>query len=86
MRYTEQDEKKSNFRINAHSFFVFAEILVRDYSVNLGKKSVIPATAYVCTRMNFGSQLTNKNVARLYDLTSEAFYAPTLTGTVPAVS
>lgn len=76
----------SNSRINADALFILAEILVSYHAVNLCKKCVVTTAANVGTWVDFGSELTYKNVSGFYYLSAEALHSPSLSFTVASVS
>ena len=50
-----------------------------NHSVNQGEEGVVSSAAYVFAGMQFGSALTDEDVAREDSLATEAFYAASLT-------
>jgi hypothetical protein len=72
-------------RIDADAFPILAEVFICYDAVYLGKKSIIATTTYISARMDFGSQLTNKDVACLHHLSAKALDSAPLSPTVATV-
>jgi hypothetical protein len=80
-----QKALNSFYRINAHSFAVFPELLIGDNPINQGKKGIITTQAHIGAGMNSGAELTYQNIAGPDNLAAESLYATPLGITVSAV-
>jgi len=80
-----QKALNSFYRINAHSFAVFPELLIGDNPINLGIEGIITSQAHIGARMNSGAELAYQDIAGPDNLAAESFYSTPLGITVSAV-